>query len=93
MSPDFWAGYISGALGICVGNPLDVIKVQLQAGRRVSPIASNISQGRCIPNLLQGMFYAAIGIFYFFHSSDLFILEQVQQRQSSRMGLSTQSSL
>lgn len=31
MSADFWAGYISGALGIVVGNPLDLIKVRLQA--------------------------------------------------------------
>jgi solute carrier family 25 carnitine/acylcarnitine transporter 20/29 len=32
MSSDFWAGYISGALGIIIGNPLDVVKVRLQAG-------------------------------------------------------------
>ena len=32
MAADFWAGYLSGALGIAIGNPLDVIKVQLQAG-------------------------------------------------------------
>ncbi|KAH7122850.1 mitochondrial carrier domain-containing protein [Dactylonectria macrodidyma] len=31
MSADFWAGYISGAVGILIGNPLDVIKVRLQA--------------------------------------------------------------
>lgn len=31
MSADFWAGYLSGALGIVVGNPLDLIKVRLQA--------------------------------------------------------------
>ncbi|KAK7416944.1 hypothetical protein QQX98_004855 [Neonectria punicea] len=31
MSADFWAGYISGAVGILIGNPLDVIKVQLQS--------------------------------------------------------------
>ncbi|CAG8972859.1 hypothetical protein HYALB_00001278 [Hymenoscyphus albidus] len=31
MSADFWAGYISGAVGILIGNPLDVIKVKLQA--------------------------------------------------------------
>lgn len=33
---DFWAGYISGAVGICVGNPLDVVKVRLQSGRLAS---------------------------------------------------------
>lgn len=32
MASDFWAGYISGAIGIIIGNPLDVIKVRLQAG-------------------------------------------------------------
>ncbi|KAJ3532081.1 hypothetical protein NM208_g8600 [Fusarium decemcellulare] len=31
MSADFWAGYLSGAIGIIIGNPLDVIKVRLQA--------------------------------------------------------------
>lgn len=31
MSADFWAGYISGVVGIIVGNPLDLIKVRLQA--------------------------------------------------------------
>lgn len=37
MSADFWAGYISGALGIIVGNPLDLIKVRLQAGPKLTP--------------------------------------------------------
>ncbi|KAH8687469.1 putative mitochondrial carrier protein [Tricladium varicosporioides] len=32
MTTDFWAGYISGAAGILIGNPLDIIKVRLQAG-------------------------------------------------------------
>ena len=31
MSADFWAGYISGAAGIIIGNPLDIMKVRLQA--------------------------------------------------------------
>ncbi|KAK7738431.1 hypothetical protein SLS62_011397 [Diatrype stigma] len=34
MSADFWAGYISGAVGILIGNPLDLIKVRLQARGR-----------------------------------------------------------
>ena len=32
MSADFWSGYGSGAIGILVGNPLDLIKTRLQAG-------------------------------------------------------------
>jgi solute carrier family 25 carnitine/acylcarnitine transporter 20/29 len=31
MAADFWAGYISGAAGILVGNPLDLIKTRQQA--------------------------------------------------------------
>ncbi|KAK0750471.1 mitochondrial carrier domain-containing protein [Schizothecium vesticola] len=31
MSADFWAGYLSGAIGIIIGNPLDVLKVRLQS--------------------------------------------------------------
>lgn len=30
MSADFWAGYLSGAAGIIIGNPLDIVKVQIQ---------------------------------------------------------------
>ncbi|OLN87641.1 Mitochondrial basic amino acids transporter [Colletotrichum chlorophyti] len=36
MSADFWAGYISGAVGIIIGNPLDLLKVRLQA--RTTPV-------------------------------------------------------
>jgi solute carrier family 25 carnitine/acylcarnitine transporter 20/29 len=35
MSADFWAGYISGAAGIIIGNPLDLVKTRLQAGKVV----------------------------------------------------------
>jgi len=37
MSADFWAGYISGAIGILIGNPLDIVKVRLQAQSRSLP--------------------------------------------------------
>ncbi|KAM7196323.1 Mitochondrial carrier domain containing protein [Rhypophila sp. PSN 637] len=43
MSADFWAGYISGAVGIIIGNPLDVLKVKLQAGVSSSPTATPTS--------------------------------------------------
>jgi solute carrier family 25 carnitine/acylcarnitine transporter 20/29 len=39
MSADFWAGYISGAAGIIIGNPLDLIKVRLQAGTPITVTA------------------------------------------------------
>lgn len=35
MSADFWAGYVSGAAGIIIGNPLDLVKTRLQAGKTV----------------------------------------------------------
>ncbi|KAK5082038.1 hypothetical protein LTR05_007180 [Lithohypha guttulata] len=35
MSADFWASYGSGALGICIGNRLDILKTELQAGNRI----------------------------------------------------------
>nr|POE93344.1 mitochondrial basic amino acids transporter [Quercus suber] len=48
MSADFWSGYVSGAIGILVGNPLDIVKTQLQAGdikpKSHSPLPSQISQ-------------------------------------------------
>lgn len=43
MLADFWAGYISGAFGILIGNPLDLIKVRLQSASAPSITASNPS--------------------------------------------------
>lgn len=40
MSADFWAGYISGAAGIIIGNPLDLIKTRLQAGKPAAAAAA-----------------------------------------------------
>jgi len=36
MSADFWAGYVSGAISIAVGNPLDILKTKLQAGTQTA---------------------------------------------------------
>lgn len=33
MTTDFWAGYASGAVGIIVGNPLDILKLRQQTQR------------------------------------------------------------
>ena len=57
MSADFWAGYISGATGILIGNPLDLVKVRLQAGESAAASAPPLSlshQGRVGP-LIRGL--------------------------------------
>ncbi|KAF2877858.1 mitochondrial carrier domain-containing protein [Massariosphaeria phaeospora] len=46
MSADFWAGYLSGAVGIIIGNPLDLVKTRLQAGN----IASSPESGTASPS-------------------------------------------
>jgi solute carrier family 25 carnitine/acylcarnitine transporter 20/29 len=48
MSADFWAGYISGAVSIILGNPLDVLKVRLQAGGS-TPSPSSASHAATTP--------------------------------------------
>ncbi|KZM26776.1 uncharacterized protein EKO05_0000142 [Ascochyta rabiei] len=40
MSADFCAGYVSGAVGIIIGNPLDLVKTRLQAGSKSAADAS-----------------------------------------------------
>lgn len=45
MSADFWAGYVSGAAGIIVGNPFDLIKVRIQAGLPILPTPNTIRGG------------------------------------------------
>ncbi|KZZ93410.1 Mitochondrial carrier protein [Moelleriella libera RCEF 2490] len=40
MATDFWAGYISGAVGILIGNPFDIMKVRLQAGESITSNAN-----------------------------------------------------
>jgi solute carrier family 25 carnitine/acylcarnitine transporter 20/29 len=56
MSADLWAGYISGAAGIIIGNPLDLIKVRLQAGGSVAPTvpSSYTSQFSGFGSLVRG---------------------------------------
>ncbi|KAI0150621.1 mitochondrial carrier [Xylariaceae sp. FL1272] len=43
MSADFWASYLSGAVGIIIGNPLDMIKVRLQASHPQPQIFTSIN--------------------------------------------------
>ncbi|KAK9479523.1 mitochondrial carrier domain-containing protein [Lipomyces japonicus] len=39
---DLIAGYVSGVVGIAIGNPLDIVKVQLQNSSSVSSLASSL---------------------------------------------------
>jgi solute carrier family 25 carnitine/acylcarnitine transporter 20/29 len=59
MSADFWAGYISGAAGIIIGNPLDLIKTRLQAGpsvQNVETTSSATTGGVVAPRGFKGQF-------------------------------------
>ncbi|KAJ4992329.1 hypothetical protein SVAN01_02038 [Stagonosporopsis vannaccii] len=57
MSADFWAGYISGAVGIIIGNPLDLVKTRLQAGPKPAHDASTgASTAVPAPRGLRGQF-------------------------------------
>lgn len=56
MTSDFWAGYISGALGIIIGNPLDVVKVRLQAGNSSNaPSRPNLNRLERASSLVRGL--------------------------------------
>jgi hypothetical protein len=55
MSADFWAGYVSGAAGIIIGNPLDLIKTRLQAGKNAQH-AEAISTSVATPQGFRGNF-------------------------------------
>jgi solute carrier family 25 (mitochondrial carnitine/acylcarnitine transporter), member 20/29 len=50
---DFWASYISGAVGIIIGSPFDLIKVRLQAGIPILP-PTNASQFARMTSLVRG---------------------------------------
>jgi hypothetical protein len=69
MSSDFWAGYVSGAIGIVIGNPLDVIKVRLQARSDihldgVSPVAGLRSHFESVSSLVRGSYnYVQVIVF------------------------------
>ncbi|KAI9729347.1 MAG: hypothetical protein M1834_006870 [Cirrosporium novae-zelandiae] len=41
LSADFLSSYLSGAVGILIGNPLDILKVRLQAASRSTPASSS----------------------------------------------------
>lgn len=65
MSADFWAGYLSGAIGILIGNPLDLIKVRLQSSSHVPITAAHpstyTSQFTSASSLIRGATAPIIG--------------------------------
>ena len=58
MAADFWAGYLSGAVGILIGNPLDVVKVRLQFGENapISTLAPPATLYERLASLLRGVY-------------------------------------
>ncbi|KAL1956199.1 hypothetical protein VTO42DRAFT_7546 [Malbranchea cinnamomea] len=77
MSNDFWAGYLSGAIGIVIGNPLDILKVRLQASNTalaetVTPRrfrnhfenSSSLAKGAAAPILGYGALNALLFVAY-----------------------------
>ncbi|KAH8724516.1 solute carrier family 25 protein [Phaeosphaeriaceae sp. PMI808] len=54
MSADFWAGYISGATGIIIGNPLDLAKTRLQA--TTVPANAEVTSTLAAPKTFRGQF-------------------------------------
>jgi solute carrier family 25 carnitine/acylcarnitine transporter 20/29 len=55
MSADFWAGYVSGAAGIIIGNPLDLVKTRLQSGKAV-PSGADATCTVAAPQTFRGHF-------------------------------------
>lgn len=69
MSTDFWAGYFSGAVGILVGNPLDIVKLRLQAGKTatsgaISQRNAALAAGAAAPVLGYGALNALLFVSY-----------------------------
>lgn len=62
MSADFWSGYVSGAVGIIIGNPLDVLKVRLQASNATPlPPTSYARQFQTTRSLVTGTAAPIVG--------------------------------
>ncbi|MCJ1282790.1 hypothetical protein MMC26_002116 [Xylographa opegraphella] len=63
MAADFWAGYLSGAVGIVIGNPLDLVKVRLQAGENasVSALTPRVSFYGRLTSLARGVAAPVLG--------------------------------
>ncbi|KAL7932367.1 mitochondrial carrier domain-containing protein [Trichoderma chlorosporum] len=73
MSADFWAGYLSGIVGIIVGNPLDIEKVRQQTRSNVaqklySQNSISFMKGTAAPIFGYGALNALL--FYSYNRSD-----------------------
>jgi len=88
---DFYAGYISGALGILLGSPLDILKVHLQS--HSSSLPSTLSSTPLFPTVtsyIRGTTAPLLGhgglnaILYYTYNRTLSLLStpQLQQQQS-----------
>ncbi|KAH8129255.1 hypothetical protein FP744_10004464 [Trichoderma asperellum] len=69
MSADFWAGYLSGVVGIVVGNPLDIEKVHQQTrghatGRPYSQSSVAFMKGTAAPIFGYGALNALLFVSY-----------------------------
>lgn len=89
---DFYAGYISGALGILIGSPLDILKVHLQSHSSLLP-SSTLSSTPLFPTVtsyIRGTAAPLLGygglnaILYYTYNRTLSLLSTPQlQRQQS----------
>jgi hypothetical protein len=64
MSADFWAGYLSGVVGIVVGNPLDIEKVRQQTARHASGKLYSFMKGTAAPIFGYGALNALLFVSY-----------------------------
>lgn len=77
MSADFWSSYLSGAIGIVIGNPLDLLKTRIQASIHTStspstaaspaanfPTATSLLRGAPAPILGYGALNSILFVTY-----------------------------
>ncbi|KAH6606303.1 mitochondrial carrier [Trichoderma cornu-damae] len=83
MSADFWAGYLSGIIGIVVGNPLDIEKVHRQTRNNASEklysqSSAALMRGTAAPILGYGALNALL--FFSYNRSEEILKESASAR-------------